>query len=109
MYELKYKLWLEKDGKIFGKGPYELLLGVQKYGSLVESAKHLNMSYNKAHNLIKDIEARLGFYLIIAKVGGAKGGSSELTEDAEFLMEKYRRFSEECEASIKNIFHKYFD
>jgi molybdate transport system regulatory protein len=108
MLQLKYKIWIDDEGKIFGKGPYQLLKGVKEKGSLSESAKNLNMSYNKAFNLIKDIENRLGYKLILTKSGGSKGGGSSITEDAEALMEKYDAFIKECNESLNLIFEKHF-
>jgi molybdate transport system regulatory protein len=109
MLELKYKIWLEYSGKVFGKGPYDLLVGVKETGSLLESAKNINMSYNKAFTLIKAIEKRLGYKLIESKVGGVGGGGSKLTPEAEMLMTKYTQFMEECETCLDKIFHKYFN
>ena len=110
MYHLRQKIWLEKNGvKAFGKGPAELLEGVRRTGSLSDSAKSMNMSYNKAYNLIKELEKALGFQLIIAQKGGVKGGSSELTAEAEALIEKYRAFETEAEACLHNLFKNHFD
>ncbi len=108
MLVLKYKIWFEEEGKVFGKGPYDLLSCVEKHGSLSEAAKQLNMSYTKAFNLIKSIEGRLGYELIATKVGGAKGGGATLTEEAKELMNMYQLFMLECEFSLKTIFEKYF-
>lgn len=109
IFELRYKLWLERNGKVFGKGPLMLLQGVKEHGSLSEAARSMDMSYNKAYNLIKDIESRLGSNLIKSKSGGEKGGGSELTEEAEKLIAAYQAFSRECEESIRQIFIKHFE
>lgn len=108
MYSLKYKIWLDKGGKVFGLGPYMLLTGVRQKGSLAEAAKTMHMSYNKAHNLIKNIEGRLGFQLLKSRPGGAGGGFSQLTEEAEELISAYEQFYDECEKSLNDIFEKYF-
>ncbi|HYE82794.1 MAG TPA: LysR family transcriptional regulator [Clostridia bacterium] len=108
MYRLKYKLWIDKDGKAFGKGPLVLLLGVRDKGSLSEAARSMNMSYNKAYNLIKTVEEKLGFKLIASKTGGSKGGGSELTEEAERLIGIYQAFYEECEKTLDEIFQRHF-
>lgn len=108
MLEVKYKIWLDKDGKAFGQGPYCLLKGIKDKGSLSESAKCLGMSYNKAFNLIKDIEARLGYKLLTSRSGGTKGGGSSLTAEAENLIKVYEEFFNECEQSIHEIFNKHF-
>ena len=108
MFQLKYKIWIDDDGKVFGKGPYDLLLGVKEKGSLSEAAKTLKMSYNKAFTLIKDIEKRLGYKLIVTKAGGNKGGGSIITDEAEALMKKYDDFINECNESLDSIFKRYF-
>lgn len=108
MLNLKYKIWLEDDGKVFGKGPYDLLLGIRDYGSLAESAKHLNMSYNKAFTLIKSIEKRLGYKLIETQAGGTNGGGSQLTEEANRLMCSYEAFIKACDESLTALFSEYF-
>lgn len=108
MYNLRYKIWLDNDGKVFGQGPYELLVKVKEKGSLSEAAKSMGMSYNKAFNLVKDIEGRLGFSLIKSKTGGVGGGFSLLTDDAENLLQTYAKFYKECEEALNNIFNKYF-
>lgn len=108
MFEVKYKIWLDKDGKVFGKGPYCLLKGIREKGSLSKSAKSMGMSYNKAFNLVKDIEDRLGFKLLTSKSGGTKGGGSILTEEAENLIKVYEEFFQECEQSIHEIFSRHF-
>ena len=108
MYNIKYKLWLDKNGVIFGTGSYLLLKGVKEEGSLAGAAKAMNMSYNKAHNLIKKIEIRLGFRLLYSKTGGAGGGISLLTIEAEELVSAYELFYNECEEAINTIFKKYF-
>lgn len=108
MYNLKYKIWLDKNGVIFGTGPYLLLKGVKEKGSLAGAAKAINMSYNKAHNLIKNIEGRLGFRLLYSKTGGAGGGISSLTAEAEELISAYEQFYNECGEALNTIFKKYF-
>lgn len=108
MFKLRYKIWLESEGKVFGKGPYELLKGIKEKGSLREASKQMNMSYNKAFNLIKDIEKKLGKELVVSKRGGVEGGFSTLTEEAEELIQTYEKFMEECEESLWDIYNKYF-
>lgn len=105
----KCKLWLDNNGKIFGKGPLLLLQGVEKHGSLSEAAKKLGMSYNKAHNLIKSIEKKTNTKLLIKKIGGANGGSSKLTPEAINLMTTYLAFERECIESVDKIYVKYFE
>ena len=106
--KLKYKIWLDDEGKAFGEGPYRLLKGVQSTGSLAQAAKEQNMSYSRAHGLMKQISAKLGFALIEGRVGGSGGGGARVTAQAEDLMRRYETMLEECAKSLENIFTQYF-
>jgi len=58
--ELKYKTWLEEDGKqVFGDGVYRLLLLIDQHGSINQAAQLEKMSYRQAWGKIKQIEDRL--------------------------------------------------
>ena len=108
MYRLKYKIWLDNKGVVFGTGLDILLRGVQTYGSLSKAVQEMNMSYNKAHKLIKRVEERVGFKLLKSKIGGTGGGFSQLTDEALELMATYESFYDECQIALNNIYDKYF-
>ncbi|HOF05665.1 MAG TPA: LysR family transcriptional regulator [Syntrophales bacterium] len=97
--EIKYKIWLEKDGKvIFGHGRVELLQAVEECHSLNAAAKKLNMSYRAAWGRLRASEERLGIKLIESE--GAKKGVT-LTPAAMMLLEKFRRLEKEADAYLK--------
>lgn len=105
-----YKIWIENEkGKVFGKGPSEILDRIQKSGSLRQAALEINMSYSQAWNLIKRLEEKLGIKLLKRKVGGEKGGGSELTEAAIDLKEKYKYFYQKVEEEIILIYQEIFE
>ena len=107
--KLRYKLWIEKDGeKVFGDGPLDILHRVERTGSLRQAAAEINMSYSQAWNLMKDLEKRLGFNLLKRKVGGEKGGGSEITEEARELMIKFKLFRGEVDQSLNSLYKKTF-
>ena len=107
--KLRYKLWIEKDGKkVFGDGPLDILHRVERTGSLRQAAVEINMSYSQAWNLIKDLEKRLGFELLRRKVGGEKGGGSEITDKARELMMKFEIFRERAEQSLHSLYREIF-
>ncbi len=108
MYKLCYKLWLDKDGKVFGQGPYKILLGIQATGSLAQAARMLNMSYSQAHTMIKNLSKKLGFPLVYSKTGGASGGETRLTQESLELLEIYGCFYNECEELIEDAFRRHF-
>jgi len=107
--KLRYKLWIEKDGeKVFGDGPLDILHRIEKTGSLRQAAAEINMSYSQAWNLMKDLEKRLGFNLLRRKVGGEKGGGSEITEEAGELMMKFKMFRKRADQSLHLLYKKIF-
>ena len=107
--KLRYKIWSENaKGKVFGDGPFDILTRVGKTGSLRQAALEINMSYSQAWNLIKGLEKRLGYHLLRRKVGGKKGGGSELTEEAISLMWKYNIFYRQADRNINLIYQSIF-
>ena len=85
----KAYIYDEEGNKIFGPGPYRLLCGIMKTGSLKKSADNMNMSYSKAFAKIKNAEKALGYALTTRSIGGKSGGGSVLTPQALKLMKKY--------------------
>jgi len=88
--KIKSKLWIEVDGNpVFGRGRRFLLEAIDKYGSINQAAKEINIPYRKAWGFIKAMEERLGFRLVNRQTGGRHGGGASLTEDARTFLEKY--------------------
>lgn len=106
--EIRYKVWLDCDGKAFGEGPYELLQRVASLGSLHRAAADMNMSYRKAWLLLGSIEKRLGITLLDRTVGGVSGGGSKLTREARLFMRRYEKFRRDVEKSLQRIYDKHF-
>jgi molybdate transport system regulatory protein len=107
--KLRYKLWIEKDGeKVFGDGPLDILHRVERTGSLRQAAAEISMSYSQAWNLMKDLEKRLCFDLLKRKVGGEKGGGSEITEEARELMVQFKMFRKRADQSLHLLYKKIF-
>jgi len=107
--ELRYKIWIEKNGKkVFGDGPLDILHRVERTGSLRQAAAEINMSYSLAWNLIKGLEERLRFKLLKRKVGGEGGGGSEITQEATELMTKFKLFRGEADQSLNSLYKKIF-
>jgi molybdate transport system regulatory protein len=106
--KISYKIWLDKDGKAFGDGPYELLRRVEKTRSLHQAAHQMGMAYSKAWRLIRTMEERLGFVLLERKTGGRAGGGSKVTSEGKRLMEHYGRFRKEIEEAMEKIYQRHF-
>ena len=81
--KLKYKLWLEQDGKVFGDGPLDILKRVEEDRIFEECCRRDQHVLFPGMESFKSLEKRLGFKLLKRRVGGASGGSSELTQEAK--------------------------
>jgi molybdate transport system regulatory protein len=103
-----YKVWLDRGGKAFGDGPYDLLKGIEQTGSLHQAAGKMGMSYSKAWRLIQTMEKRLGFTLIERKIGGPSGGGSQITSKARTFIRRYEKFRAEVKELTERAYQKHF-
>ncbi len=88
--QVRSKIWLEIGGEpVFGQGREELLRLIRKTGSISAAAKAMEIPYRKAWTYIDAMEKRLGFPLVNRQKGGAGGGESSLTPQAETLLLKF--------------------
>jgi molybdate transport system regulatory protein len=103
-----YRVWLDNNGKAFGEGPYRLLKGVEKSGSLHQAAMEMKMSYRKAWLMLKTCEERLGLTLLERKTGGTSGGGSHLTAKGQEFIKRYERFRQDVRKGLERIYEKHF-
>ena len=95
--EIKFKVWIEKDGEVvFSSAREQLLKEIEREGSINKAAKKIGISYKKAWLLIKHMEERLGYPILEKKRGGVAGGGSKLTEAGKELLENYEKVVREC-------------
>jgi molybdate transport system regulatory protein len=107
--EIKSKLWIEVKGlPVFGRGRRFLLEAIDKYGSINQAAKQINISYRKAWGYIKAMEERLGFKLIERQTGGRNGGGATLTEEAREFLKKYEALETGIREIVDERFRKIF-
>lgn len=104
----KHKLWLEKNGAIFGDGLYNILVKVKDTGSISQAAREMSMSYRAAWGKIKVAERHWGVSLVVTQVGGEMGGGAKLTPSADELLKRYRKFQREVDSFIQNSFRVTF-
>jgi molybdate transport system regulatory protein len=85
--EIKYKIWIEKDGRVvFGKGRDAILTCIQDTRSLNAAAKKLKMSYRAAWGRLKASEERTGMKLV--EVDSTEKGM-HLTPQARAIIERF--------------------
>ena len=101
----RQKLWLEADGQlVMSDYRVRLLELVGESGSLADAAEELGLSYRRAWGKIKELEANLDRSLVHSEVGGAGGGRTTLTPDAEALVAAYRRFQERVANEVESAY-----
>ncbi|MFA5322492.1 MAG: LysR family transcriptional regulator [Smithella sp.] len=95
--EIKYKIWIEEDGKvIFGRGRDEILKSIEEQHSLNAAAKELGMSYRAAWGRLKASEERMEKKLVETSI---KEKSLHLTSQARTIIERF----EQLERDVENI------
>ncbi|PKN06320.1 MAG: ModE family transcriptional regulator [Deltaproteobacteria bacterium HGW-Deltaproteobacteria-7] len=95
--KIKYKIWIEKNGKvIFGRGRDNILQAINEQHSLNAAAKELGMSYRAAWGRLKASEERMENKLVET---GAREKSLHLTPQAKAIIERF----EKLEKDVENI------
>jgi molybdate transport system regulatory protein len=85
----------EKDGeKFLLEKRVNLLLLIDKLGSISKAAKELPISYKGAWDMLNSINNLSDQPLFIAKSGGAGGGGAKLTPYGKELIDKYFQMRE---------------
>lgn len=102
------RLFLVKNRRFFGAGPFRLLSLLQKSQSLSDACKKMNLSYSKGLRIINNIEEELGIKVVVKTRGGSKGGQTTLTAAGRELLARYESFSKECQQIVRDRFYKYF-
>jgi len=98
----RVKLWIQSGMEpIAGEGKVELLLAIEKEKSLNRAARKLGMSYRHAWGVIREFERKLGFKVVAAARGGARGGGTHLTKQGQALVKGYKQMSEALEEIVK--------
>jgi molybdate transport system regulatory protein len=89
-YGLRSKVWVVKNERqVIGPGLARVLGRVERAGSLRRAAQDVQISYSKAWKQVKEAEENFGAPLVRTRVGGPKGGRTELTADGKYLLETY--------------------
>ena len=97
--EIKYKIWIEKNGKVvFGKGRDNILKAIDEQHSLNAAAKKLGMSYRAAWGRLKASEERMEMKLV--EIGEGEK-SMQLTKQARSIIDRF----EKLESDVENLLH----
>ena len=97
--DIKYKIWIEKNGKVvFGKGRDDILITIDQEHSLNAAARKLEMSYRAAWGRLKASENRLGIKLVEIDTDN-KG--MQLTPRARAIIGRFEKLETDVEELLK--------
>ena len=107
MYDLKLKMWLERDGRfIMSDGRAKLLRKVKDAGSLSKAAKEMGMSYRHAWGILHRIAQSAGGDIVVSTRGGREGGVSTLTPFGEEILREYENKAAALQSQFENGWRK---
>jgi len=98
--EIKYKVWIENNGKVmFGKGRDDILKAIDEQRSLNAAAKKLEMSYRAAWGRLKASEERIGIKLVNI---GIHDKTMQLTPQARAIIERFEKLEKDVEKILRD-------
>jgi molybdate transport system regulatory protein len=101
-FKVTGSLWIEcEDGRFFGPGKVELLERIADTGSINSAAKQMGMSYKKAWEMINSLNEQTARPVVIAQIGGKKGGGSTITQEALQLIKFHQLLRERFSAFLE--------
>ncbi len=107
--EIRYKMWLEKDGEVVaGNGKVGLLKMVDELGSIQKAAENYGMSYRHAWGVLQKMERRSGIKLVETQVGGREGGGARVTPPGKRLLRQYDAFRKSLDQAVASKFRGAF-
>lgn len=100
--ELKVRCWIDIDGKkFFGPGRAQLLIMIEKNGSLSKAAKEMGMSYRKAWAMVEDMNQRGRQPYVELHKGGTQGGGAELTEAGKKALSTFQKMNDTITKTVQ--------
>ena len=78
------------DDRSLGPGKVQLLELIKETGSISAAGRALKMSYRQAWMLIDELNRMSSRPLIVAQVGGERGGGATLTRAGASVIQAYR-------------------
>ena len=105
--KLKISLVNDKKESFMGIGLIWLLENIKDCGSISQAAKDMDMSYAKAHRILKRLEQNLGKKILHTKSGGADRGGATLTPYAEEFLIIYNNYQKKIKTYAEKEFAEF--
>lgn len=100
--ELRNRCWIDIDGKkFFGPGRAQLLVMIDKNGSLSKAAKEMGMSYRKAWSMVEDMNQRGQQPYVELHKGGTQGGGAKLTPQGKKVLTAFQHMNAQIQATLE--------
>ena len=107
MYDLKLRIWLEREGKfIMSEGRADLLRKIKETSSLAKAAHEMGMSYRHAWGIVHRIAQNAGGKIVESTRGGKAGGITKLTPFGEEVLREYDNKAASLMSQFENKWRK---
>lgn len=101
-FSVESRIWVGSDqGMLLGEGRIELLLLIDKHGSISTAAKTMGMSYKKAWRLVDDMNKNAPKPLVEQKIGGKGGGGTTLSDAGLNAIKVYQKLKDKHQKFLK--------
>lgn len=95
-----------RENFILGPGKIDLLDAIAQAGSISAAGRAMGMSYKRAWQLVDSLNTMFERPVVVAEIGGAKGGGAVLTEFGQKIVLAYRRAEERSAKIIEDEFER---
>ena len=100
--QLRSKVWLEVDGKLFmGWGRAQLLERIDELGSISAAARSMKLAYRNAWLWVEAMNNIAPSPVVEKTTGGSRGGHARLTEEGRRIVDAYKK----VRASVREQAH----
>jgi molybdate transport system regulatory protein len=100
-FKSQFRIYLG-DEIALGPGKADLLRQISETGSISESARRMEMSYNRAWLLVRTMNRCFREPLVLASRGGDKHGGAQLTQTGKEVLALYRQMESKVAAVAQN-------
>lgn len=83
-----------------GPGKIALLEAIARCGSISAAAREMEMSYRRAWLLVEAMNKAFQQPVVVAAVGGKRGGGAAITPFAQDLLCRYRRIESKAATAV---------
>jgi molybdate transport system regulatory protein len=95
------RIWIEREGETYlGYGRIVLLSRIGEFGSILQAAKSMEMSYKQAWDLVDAMNRHADNPLVQTRKGGRGGGGAILTEAGEQAIKEFHSMRQRLETFL---------